>query len=67
MLPKTESQNTEELEEILAQEYVYTTPSFDSKLSSLPTFIILLTEQPYKQHVSLTENETTHYRQHNTL
>lgn len=40
---------------------------FDSKPSLPPTFIILFTDQPYKQHVSLTENEITHYRQHNTL
>lgn len=67
MLPNTQSRNTKELKEILVQECIFTTASFDSKPSLPPTYIIWFTEQPYKQHASLTENEITHYRQRNTL
>lgn len=65
MLPNAESQQTEQLEEILVQGCISMSASFGSKASLSPTFI-LFTEQPYKQHVSLAENEITHYRQHNT-
>lgn len=67
MLPNTQSRNTEELKKILVQECISTTASFESKPGLPPTYIILFTEQPYKHHVSLTENEITHYRQYNTL
>lgn len=42
-------------------------PLLVAKLAYPLHFIILFTEQPYKQYVSLTENEITLYRQYNTL
>lgn len=67
MLPNAESKKTEQLKDILVQGCISMNASFGGKASLPPTFIILFTEQPYKQYVSLTENEITHYRQYNTL